>query len=150
MWFNPVGGNGAAYTSKFMAYREAVQEITNGVKTQVQFNVESYDDESEYSHDGTFLFVAKETGKYRVGCTVGLSSLGDGASITLDVLKNDTDIVLTGIDKAGDVGAMTQHADGDIKLSANDELQVDITHNDAAARNTRVVSGCMFHVHRIG
>lgn len=150
MFFRPAGGNGAAYTSKFRAYRNAQQSIPASTQTKVQFNTEDYDGESEYDKDTNHRFVAKETGKYHLGANVDVESVVDGKSISMLLKLNGTTTICTNQIKVGNSGVSTGHPECDIDLTAEDYVEVFAYHTDTVARNTGTIGGCQFFGHRIG
>jgi len=142
------GDPGSVFTSQFAAHRTAAQAIAASTWTQVEFNVEDWDDDAEYSHDDTYLFVAKTTGRYHIGANVTINSVADTKDHSIAIKKNGTDVVLHGYLHVGSEGVQTCHAEGDIDLTANDYLEVQVRHTDTVSRDTSTGAGCMFFGHR--
>ena len=67
----PVAGTGPA----FSAYANAVQSVTSGVPTKVQFSVEDFDTASAYDNTTNFRFQPLVAGYYQCNAAVRLNGV---------------------------------------------------------------------------
>lgn len=139
---------GVAFASYFAARRTAVQSIPEDVDTKVQFNIEDYDNNSEYDNVTNFRWTCKDAGKYQMGAAVDIAALGDGEGVVLLVKLNNTTNVLHDYIKAGGVGLGSVKCFGDLDFSVDDYVEVIINHNAGGNKNTGTNAGCRFWAHR--
>lgn len=137
-----------AFKSHFFVHREIPQSIPVNVPTKVQFNVEVYDNNSEYDHETTFQWVCKKAGKYSVCSHVGIVNLTDGEGISLIAKKNTIIDALSDYMYAGGVGLSHVKVSGDVLFDVNDTLHIVVSHNMGADKNTTITHGCYLCVHR--
>ena len=138
----------AAFKSRFSAHRNTAQSIPFNTLTKVQFNIEDYDDNSEYDHETDFKWVCKEAGKYSVKAIVGITSLADGEGISMIAEKNGTTGVLVDYLKVGGVGMSVVKVSGDVKFNVDDYIEIQVSHNMGAGKDTYINGGCCFSIRR--
>ncbi len=150
MFFHPVGGNGAAYTSKFKVNKSGVQSISSASWEVVEFDTAEYDGESEFDIVTNHRFTAKETGKYHLQASITIDGIVDGKSVGGTLRLNGTTTIAPDNKKQGNIGNLTVLPSTEIALTADDYVEVLIYNGDTVSRNTGTVSGCQFSGHRIG
>lgn len=143
------GDPGLPFASRFGVHRTAAQSIPVTAFTKVEFNVEEYDDNSEYDHVTTYLWTCKTAGKYSMGAMVGFEGLIDTEHIQVLLRKNGSDTICSNADKLGAAGTGDGVIGGDFEFAVDDTVEVWAYHNKDAGKNTGVVGRCRFWGHRI-
>lgn len=141
----PGGGGFASY---FAARRTAAQSIPVNASTKVEFNIEDYDNNTEYDHVTTYGWTCKVAGKYSIGACVGIEGLGDGEALQLLLTKTGPTTMLQDYKKFGGVGVSMVSVQSDIECSVDDVLYVEVKHNMGGNKNTQTNAGCRFWAHQ--
>ena len=144
------GDAGSGFTSMFRVHRDAVQLIQPSTLTKVEFNVKSYDIDTEFDIVTNHRFVAGATGKYKLGAVVGIGGMGDQKKVYVKLLLNGATEIARQDISSGVSGSHTVTPNTEYVLSATDYVEVWIHEADVAARNTLTLASCQFFGHRIG
>ena len=139
-----------AFLSRFSVRRTTSQSIPFNTLRKIQFNVEDYDNNSEYDHVTDFVWTCKEDGIYNFGSCMSISSLIDKTTITLEAFKNGTIRVLTDSRKQGDAGKGFVNISGDVPVVVDDTIEIQISYNkNTGSKYTGTEAGCRFWGHRV-
>lgn len=144
------GVPGTAFASQFSARRTAVQSVPYNTPTKIEFNVEDYDNNSEYDHVTNFLWTCKNNGIWNFGSCMSISSLIDTTTITLEAFLNGSTLVLVDSRKQGEAGKGFVNISGDVPVVVNDTIEIKITFNkNTGNKNSGTEAGCRFWGHRV-
>lgn len=121
--------------SRFRAYRDPVQNIPSNVPTLIIFQNETFDTQNEYD-PATGLFTADEDGFYIFGAAVTMANMADGDRLDLYIQHNG--ITNYGFERKyiGVNGHPTISHTTLVSITAGDNVRVEFTQTNAAARNT--------------
>ena len=120
----------------FKAYLNTNQSLTNSVATKINFDVEIYDESSNYDSDTNYRFVAPTDGLYQLASNIGYDNIGDGGVASIRLYKNGS-LHKRGVSFA--VGAVVDArtlVSVPLKLLKNDYIEVYGIQVTGGARNT--------------
>ena len=118
--------------SCFRAYVNTDQSITWLVSTKIQFDSVNWDIQNEYDETTNYRFTATVAGKYYVGITILIGTIGNGEGVHLIIKKNGTTNLarifrLVGIDTP-DLNLQVSDV---VDLVAGDYIEGYVMHTDA-------------------
>lgn len=151
MWASGKKASAAVgFASRFRAYRTDVQAIVDSAFDKVEFNLEQYDDNSEYDHVTNFRWTCKVAGKYHIDACVPMAALAVGKTCWLVAKEGgDTDI-LCGEERPGFGGQVSPQVGGDYEFAVDEYVEIWIFQNSGGALNTYHNYGDpTFNIHRI-
>lgn len=143
------GVAGQSFASYFQAHRTEVQVIAEDTDTKVQFNVEGYDNNSEYDHVTNFEWKCKIAGKYTIKSIVGVQGLADQEGVSLIAILNDSSNIISDYFKTGSGGLATGKIDGDDVFAVDDTVHIEVSHNAGGNKNSGTIDTCNFSMHRV-
>ena len=139
---------GTSFDSRFAVYRTGAQSIPYNEYTKVQFNVEEYDDDSEYDHVTNFKWTCKVAGKYHLGANIGMDSLVDTEKMEAVLLQDSSATLAKDSDTVGADGTGDCNPNGDFDFGIGDTVEVTVYHNKTGNKNTGTTARCRFYGHR--
>jgi len=82
---NPIDLSKIVYTSRCSVYRDGVQSIPTGVQTEIEFNAEVYDQDSEFAN---FRFTPTKAGWYDIKVQGWVGAVGGDKQCHICIYKN--------------------------------------------------------------
>lgn len=139
----------AAFVSHFMAYRSADQTIADASFDKVEFNLEQYDDNTEYDKDTNYRWTCKIAGKYHIDSIVPMDALAVGKTSWLVAKLNGTTDIFCGEERPGFGGQIAPSVHGDYEFEVDDYVEIFAFQNSGGGLNTYHNYGNpFFSIHR--
>ena len=139
--------------SKIRVTKNDAQSIPDGTVTKVEYDDEDYDNLGEYDNSTNYRFTATKAGYYLIHASLlwNADSWTAGKHVILYVRKNGVNTISSLHEiKASGTFYLQNQVSTIAYLVAEDYIEVFVTHNQGAARNTHAAADYNhFSIHRL-
>ena len=140
---------GITFLSQFCVTRSQPQPVSPTSYSRINFNIELYDNNSEYDNVTNYRWTPEKAGIYSIGCHVEIKNITDTKIAYADIVKNGSDIIIKDFHHSGGIESLMLEPIGDIKVEEGDYFEVMVYHNDTDERQLGTYDSCLFWAHRI-